>query len=252
MLRRRVGLRGRGRPHPPAVSHHPARPVGLVGRVGPALRPQLLLQAALGSLSRFGRERGIGRCSRARSLSSPRCASRSHFCRPWRGRDLRRQARRRAPRRRARPRRRRSRSPPRRSRARSARNRRSRRGWRWPATFVPSIATTPTADQASPARTTRAPRRTSPPAPAGGARRTARSSRDRAAAAPRSPETRRPPRTPARSPATTASRARRRRATAPPSSPAHRPAGRARPRDRPHRTPPDPSRSTASITNHAK
>jgi transposase len=31
-------------------------------------------------------------------------------------------------------------------------------------------------------------------------------------------------------------------ATAPPSSPGHRAAGCARPRDRPHRTPPDPSR----------
>src|SRR4029450_12918331 len=42
-----VRLRGRGRPHPPAVSHHPARVERLVGLVGPALRPQLLLEPAL-------------------------------------------------------------------------------------------------------------------------------------------------------------------------------------------------------------
>ena len=119
-------------------------------------------------------------------------------------------------------------------------------------TFVPSIATTPT--RASPA-CAQSPS-TAPNRPASASSVALDEARDRRVIGPLlrrdHPERHVLLARPLDHPRGPRSRAHRRRATAPASSPAHRPAGRARPRGRPHRTPPYRSRSTASMTNHAR
>ena len=73
----------RPRSQPAAVAHHAPCAVGQIRLVGAGLRPQLFLQRRLDSLSRAGRDLGIGLASAARRSSSWRLASRNHEARPF-------------------------------------------------------------------------------------------------------------------------------------------------------------------------
>ena len=80
--RRRL-MRVRRTPEAGTLLHPPAGVVGLIGRVGLALDPVLLIQAPLGVLEAFGARAGNRALLLGARSSSRRLASRSHPRRPW-------------------------------------------------------------------------------------------------------------------------------------------------------------------------